>query len=206
MLPIVLFLIFFVLWSVIHSLLASAAFKAWIRQRVGEVRFAGFYRFAYSAFATLTFLPLFVMAAFLPDDFTVWQVTGWGAWLLWGLRLVGLLGAAYTILETGGMQFVGITQVFDFFAGRETQEDKGKLMTTGTYSLMRHPLYTFSILFLWASPTMTRNGLLFNGAITLYFVIGSIYEERRLRAQFGEAYARYQTQAGRFLPRLRRSA
>ena len=39
---------------------------------------------------------------------------------------------------------------------------------------------------------------------TLYFWLGSIHEESRLVAEFGEAYKEYQTLVPRLIPRLRR--
>ena len=49
---------------------------------------------------------------------------------------------------------------------------------------------------------MTRNVLALNIGITLYFWIGSIYEERRLVAEFGEAYREHQRRVPRLVPRL----
>ena len=65
---------------------------------------------------------------------------------------------------------------------------------------MRHPLYTFSMLLIWFMPTMSVNLLIFNILATLYFVIGSIIEERRLTVDFGEAYTSYKREVSRFIP------
>jgi protein-S-isoprenylcysteine O-methyltransferase Ste14 len=65
---------------------------------------------------------------------------------------------------------------------------------------VRHPLYFFSLLFIWLNPQMTLASLLFNLLATLYFWVGSIYEERRLTAEFGEAYKAYRREVPRLLP------
>jgi protein-S-isoprenylcysteine O-methyltransferase Ste14 len=36
------------------------------------------------------------------------------------------------------------------------------------------------------------NWAVLNGVATLYFVLGSVHEERRLRASYGQAYRAYQ--------------
>ena len=69
------------------------------------------------------------------------------------------------------------------------------------YLTLRHPLYTFSMVFLWSRPSYTVKDLIFNGAITLYFVIGSVYEEGRLIERFGQDYVNYQREVPRFVPR-----
>jgi protein-S-isoprenylcysteine O-methyltransferase Ste14 len=43
-------------------------------------------------------------------------------------------------------------------------------------------------------------------ALTAYLYLGSLFEERRLRVEFGEAYADYQRRVPRMIPRLRRGA
>ena len=40
--------------------------------------------------------------------------------------------------------------------------------------------------------------------LTAYFIIGSILEERRLLARFGDAYREYQQRVPMLIPRLRR--
>ncbi|MFN7037866.1 MAG: methyltransferase family protein, partial [Bellilinea sp.] len=77
--------------------------------------------------------------------------------------------------------------------------DKG---TWGLYRWVRHPLYTCSLLFLWLMPVMSWNLLALNLGVTLYFIIGSRFEEDKLLDEFGEAYAEYRRRTPAFLPRL----
>jgi len=73
----------------------------------------------------------------------------------------------------------------------------------GMYRFVRHPLYFFSLLALWSMPVMTVNLLMFNIGATLYFVIGSRVEERRLVQSYGEAYRAYQQRVPGLIPLLR---
>jgi protein-S-isoprenylcysteine O-methyltransferase Ste14 len=73
-------------------------------------------------------------------------------------------------------------------------------VTRGSYAYVRHPLYFFSLLLIWFLPIMTLSALLFSSMATLYFWIGSIYEERRLSATFGDAYSQYKQRVPRLIP------
>jgi protein-S-isoprenylcysteine O-methyltransferase Ste14 len=78
-------------------------------------------------------------------------------------------------------------------------------VTSGLYRWVRHPLYTLGLAFLWLTPVMTTSLLAFNVGMSVYAVIGSIFEERRLLAEFGTAYLEYRRRVPRLLPRPRLS-
>lgn len=46
---------------------------------------------------------------------------------------------------------------------------------------------------LWLMPQMTVNLATFNAITTLYLIIGSLHEEKRLREAYGEVYIDYQS-------------
>jgi protein-S-isoprenylcysteine O-methyltransferase Ste14 len=56
------------------------------------------------------------------------------------------------------------------------------------------------MLVIWFPPVLTVNLLVFNLLATLYFWLGSLHEERRLMAEFGDAYRQYQRTVPPFLP------
>ena len=88
---------------------------------------------------------------------------------------------------------MGLNQAF----GITTEE---KLNTVGLYRFMRHPLYSFGLVFIWLTPTMTRNTLLLFAALTVYIIIGAHFEERKLENLFGEAYRQYKTRTSFMIP------
>lgn len=185
---------FFVVWALVHSLLASLPLKSWTR-RVFGAGVDRWYRLAFNAFAAITILPIFPMLALLPDR-TLYVVPAPRRWLLMGgqgLALIGLLGS---FLQAGVLHFLGLAQSF---ARQPTST--GLLEVRGFYCYVRHPNYSFSILLLWLTPVMTVNSLTIYILITLYFYLGSFHEERRLLAEFGAAYQDYQQQVPRLIPR-----
>ena len=68
------------------------------------------------------------------------------------------------------------------------------LRTSGVYAWVRHPIYFAWVLMVFAAPRMTSGRLLFAVISTTYLVVAIPYEERGLRAEFGEPYAAYQRQ------------
>lgn len=67
----------------------------------------------------------------------------------------------------------------------------GRLDTSGPFGVSRHPLNFWPLVALWLNPTMTTRLLNFNIAATFYLVVGSLHEERRLLAAYGEQYEAY---------------
>lgn len=200
------FLAAFVLWAMGHSLTASARLKAWVSDWVGQKRYEAYYRLGYNVWALVSLLPVLYAAMLLPHD-VLWSVPRPWSWLmLIGVGLGGG-GAIYSLYQTDVWSFLGIRQVVSHWLGRDEAPSAPQLTETlvvsGLYAYVRHPLYTFSMMVLWLNPQMTRSSLLLTAVFTLYFFIGSLFEERRLAQRFGAAYRDYQTRVPRFLPRLK---
>ena len=65
---------------------------------------------------------------------------------------------------------------------------------------MRHPWYFFGLVLLWTRD-MSATTLLTSVLVTLYFVIGSRMEERKLLVYHGDAYRRYMARVPALIPR-----
>jgi protein-S-isoprenylcysteine O-methyltransferase Ste14 len=196
---VVAFFVVFVIWAVFHSITAAADVKSIIRDRIGTRAYDGVYRLSYNLFATLTFAPvLFISWQLLPQQI-LWQIPSPFHWLAIGVQVIGLAGLAIALWQTDVWEFIGLRQ-FRRYLREETGSPPQPLIVKGTYALVRHPIYFFSLLALWFNPVMSAAGLIFNLAATVYFWVGSIYEERRLEKHFGEAYVAYRQRVPRLLP------
>ncbi|GAA4884822.1 isoprenylcysteine carboxylmethyltransferase family protein [Flaviramulus aquimarinus] len=96
---------------------------------------------------------------------------------------------------------------FDLFGLRQTYlELRNKPYTqlnfkvVSFYKHVRHPLYFGGILGIWATPNMTVTHLVFAIGLTAYFIIGTIFEERDLKKEFGRAYQDYQSKTRMLIP------
>jgi protein-S-isoprenylcysteine O-methyltransferase Ste14 len=186
--------LFFVIYSVIHSLLAGLPVKNWMRRTFGP-GVDRWYRLAYNIVAVVTLLPLFPLLALLPDEIIYIVPSPW-RWLMLAGQLLALAGLGLSLLQTEPLHFLGLAQLWT----KPDVSHNGQLAVTGFYYWVRHPLYFFSMLFLWLTPAMTVNLFITYLLISLYFYIGSIYEERRLLVQFGQAYREYQRCVPRLIP------
>ncbi len=188
---------YFALYGLLHSLLAARPVKEWLQDRLGP-GMGRWYRLAYNLFAAVSLLPFFWLLATLPDRILYVVPGPWNRLMMAGQALAGL-GFLVALFQTDLASFLGLSQLRG-----ESQNEHGRLVVRGMYAYVRHPLYLFSMLFLWLSPVMTVNLFTAYLAFTLYFYLGSLHEESRLRAAFGPAYRRYQEQVPMFLPRWRR--
>lgn len=196
----ILFIIAFAIWAVLHSLTASSSLKQWWRAQFGERAYQGWYRFFYNVVSVLSFLPiLYVLATQVPQD-VLWIIPAPWRWLTLLVQLAALMGLLYALLQTDVWSFVGLRQIARYFSGDPSPEAEEQLVVSGPYRWVRHPLYFFSLLVIWLTPMMTLGTFIFNVLATLYFWIGSIYEERRLTRIFGSRYASYQAEVPRLIP------
>jgi protein-S-isoprenylcysteine O-methyltransferase Ste14 len=186
------------LYGVVHSLLAALWVKNRARRALGGAAYARFYRLFFSIMGGVTFLPILALVALLPDR-PIYAVPAPWSVLMVVLQAAAVAGIAVGVLQTGAMRFVGIQQVFRPAA----QEASETLITGGLYRLVRHPLYTFSMLFLWLTPVMTWNILALNLGLTAYMLAGSIFEEHKLVEQFGQAYLDYRRRTPRIIPGIK---
>jgi protein-S-isoprenylcysteine O-methyltransferase Ste14 len=182
------------LWGVIHSLLASLGFKNFLRRALGD-GFMKFYRLLYNILAVISITPVLYLMVSLPDKILYQVPVPWKYLMLAGQGISALL-LLVAVLQTDVLSFAGLRQLIE--------EDKaGNLITTGLYRFVRHPLYTFSLLILWFSPSMTVNSLMVYAALTFYVFIGIIFEERKLLREFGRKYADYKSTTPMLLPGLK---
>lgn len=182
------------LWGVVHSILASHFAKDMFKSFLG-VRGMRLYRLGYNLFSVLSFAPILYLLVVL-EDRSLYQVPAPWSFVMLGGQILSALLLLVAVLETDTLSFIGLRQIFE-------EEKSGQLVTRGMYTLVRHPLYLFSILFFWLSPSMSVNSLVFNIGVTLYFIIGAYFEERKLLRDFGEAYAEYKRKTPFLIPGMK---
>ena len=189
---------YFVLFAVVHSLLADTRFKSWA-EKASSVAFDRWQRLAYNLLALSMMLPFLVIMIFLPDRILYSVPAPW-KWLMAGGQLLAAVLLLLTLRQTGVSYFLGLSQ---WRGASAPTGGKGGLVKEGIYCHIRNPLFFFSTLFLWLTPTMTENLLAFNILATIYFYLGARHEERSLQEEFGPEYEDYRKTVPMFLPRLK---
>jgi protein-S-isoprenylcysteine O-methyltransferase Ste14 len=96
------------------------------------------------------------------------------------------------------LSFFGIRQIL---ALRRTKkaDAPGILKRNGLLGIVRHPMYFALILYLWCQ-TFRVMDILVNAILTIYVVIGTILEEKKLVLEFGDTYRRYRQEVPMLIP------
>jgi len=190
------------LWMLVfaltHSVTADKQVKNWFQKQWGQRFYEGFYRLFYNTLSTILLLP--VALILIQPNNLLWQVGGPLGLLFIVIQLSGLVGLALSFLQIDAGRFLGIRQLIAYLRDDPLPLPDESLQTGGIYAWSRHPLYFFSLLFIWFMPIMTDVLFMFNVAATLYFLIGSQLEERRMLQTYGDGYKNYQQHVSWMLP------
>jgi len=180
------FIIRFILFCTVHSLFAA--------ERVKNALHASEHR-GYRLCYNVASLAMFgwVMSAYRHSEILYFAPGVWSL-VMYLLQVIVVMILAGCLRQTGVSEFLGLAQRSD-----------GSFISTGWYSLVRHPLYLFSILFMVLNPVMTAQWLFLTIMSTVYFIAGALIEERRLAEKFGDAYRRYQQTVPFLIPKPVRS-
>ena len=183
-------------FGVVHSVLSMDRVKAWAKAHMG--RGFAFYRLIYTLIAMGSLLGYILL--FTPYDTRLYRMP-----MPWMAIALGIAGLAVLLIiwclffAFDGLEFIGIRQIAALGGGRPPETDI-PLRTDGPFGWCRHPVYFATIVYLVVQPYMTVVLMVFTVFTILYAFIGSIPEERRLLAHYGEAYAAYQRRTKRIIP------
>ncbi len=186
--------VYFIGWALLHSALASLKVKRWAAALFGE-EFHRWYRLLLVLISVATLAPMMGLLAVSPIRILYAVPMPWRAVMLAGQIAAGI-ALLIAMWQAGVAHFLGIAQAL-----AEHPQATGQFQVRGFFRYIRHPRYLFTALLLWLTPVMTYGVFVLNILITLYFIISSIHEERRLRHEFGADYEAYCEQTPRFFPR-----
>jgi protein-S-isoprenylcysteine O-methyltransferase Ste14 len=93
-------------------------------------------------------------------------------------------------LDYDSLSFYGIRQILYANKKKKTDSTVG-IKKSGLLGIMRHPMYFALIIYLWCQ-TFRVVDIVVNTVLTIYVLIGTWLEERKLVLEFGEAYIKYQ--------------
>ncbi len=187
------------LYGALHSLLASNTAKAFATRQVGPDAYRRFYRLFYNLVAVVTIMAVFILVSLLPDR-AIYRIPAPWLFLTILVQILAAVAVLSGVMQTGAMEFLGIQQIL---SSAPSSADPEKLVVSGLYRWVRHPLYTATLLFLWLAPQMSWNMLALDIGFSAYLFIGTIFEERKLVEQFGDAYRQYRKRTPRILPGIK---
>jgi len=198
----VLIIIFlFGLFGFSHSLLASVSFKEKLKERIGTK--IAFYRLFYNITSAMIFIVAYDISP--KPDLVIYELDYPYDIFVFALQILPFIGLIWASKNIDLKEFIGINQVLRFINNNYKEDDLDEISVfrnEGAYKISRHPIYLFSIIYLFLRPSMDLFFLVFASCLTIYFYIGSVYEEKKLAAVFGEDYCKYREQVGRIFPKM----
>lgn len=180
-------------YFVTHSLLASL----WLKKLFAasfplKMRI---YRLGFNAVALVTLLPILWLSFHDPGP-ALWVWSGPAAWLANGLALAAIGGFVASLKHYDTQEFFGLRQ---WRSHSRRVEDQEGFHLSPFHRYVRHPWYFFSLVLLWTRD-MNSATLLSVLMMTIYFVIGSRLEEKKLQVYHGEIYRRYMKSVPGLIP------
>jgi protein-S-isoprenylcysteine O-methyltransferase Ste14 len=183
------FVLYFLIFAIIHSALATDYIKNKAQKLLGEKY--RFYRIIYTLISIPTFAPAFIVwIKYSGSTPLVYSIPQWAYPLIILTRVVALGIFAYASYQTDILVFIGL----------KPNHEKTILITNGAYGIVRHPLYASGILLLVTKMEMSRLDLIAVMFVSVYLIIGAYIEERRLLSVFGDDYRKYRKQVSMFIP------
>lgn len=180
-------------YGVLHSTLASNRVKNLAARRFSGI-FPRHYRLFYSLMAVVSTFAYFSAVLLFPDQ-ALYRIQP--PWLYLTLTIQLVTGVCFisALFQNSLLGFSGLASLL---SKRPSGEER--LTTNGFYRYTRHPLYLFALIMLWLLPVVSWNILALVIGVTVYTLIGSLLEERRLAQQFGQEYADYKKRTPWLIP------
>ncbi len=182
-------------FGVVHSLLARQSVKAFVTRWLPNELERSFY----SLIAGLQIVLL--LWQWRPVQHLVWQVESpLGRGVVWALCAAGWATVVAALLSIRNTHLFGLRQAWA--AARCRPYVEPEIAARGPYHFVRHPLYSGTIVALFATPDMSAGHLLLATLFTIYIWIGMRFEERDLERKYGEAWSAYRKRVPALIPRL----
>ncbi len=190
--------ILWISWCALHSILICVSVGQWIKQQIPWL--TRYYRLLYNGLSLSTFMPLFIVTRMADGPVIV-------SW-----RSGPAIPIRFVLLATALLLFMGGAKKYDlrYFLGiKQLQTGKEHLLLSeaetfiesGVFGITRHPWYLGSLLFLWSM--LAEYPLPVFLAVCImsgYLAVGTVLEEKKIVALYGDSYCRYRQRVSMLFP------
>jgi protein-S-isoprenylcysteine O-methyltransferase Ste14 len=176
-----------------HSLLASRVAKAHFVPLLGA-----YYRLVYNGFACLHLGIVWLIGAWAFPQTSTFDPPRVAHVVMLAVSIAGWAMMLISLRSYDLGRLVGTRQVRSYRRGLKEPEDE-PLRVGGLHRYVRHPLYLAGFVILWGRVTghFELATAIWGSA---YLIVGARFEERRLLALYGQAYADYRRRVPAFVP------
>ena len=178
-------------FGVLHSVLTLASVKSRLAPALGSS-----YRLTYNMFALVHIGTVFLIGRQLLSG-QPWNSFSSNVITIFmsALAIGGILIIIVSLRQYELGRFAGLTQLR---AGSSASDDE-PLNIQGLNRWVRHPLYSGAFLFLWGNSN-SEFGFWTALFASVYLIIGTRYEERKLISMYGDAYRSYKSSVPAYFP------
>lgn len=173
----------FSVFAVHHSVFARTGVKRVVDAAVSP----GLERAFYTCVASILFVG--VCWLWLPIPGTLYSIPNPWRWIGYGIQAAGVIVTQRGSLALDILDLAGVRQV------QRVRSPAGppavRLMTSGVYGFVRHPLYFGWVLLVFGAPHMTMTRFVFAVVSSAYLAVAIPLEERSLVRTFGDGYLQY---------------
>ena len=152
--------------------------------------------------AAFTIVSSIVLAAVVifwqPSATVLYELHGFLRWMARGIFFMAIVGIGWGVYALKSFDPFGRIPIRDHL--NEKPRRSQKFSVYGPYLWVRHPLYFFVLLLIWACPDLTFDRLIFNFLWTVWIIIGTVLEEKDLMSDFGDDYRQYQGRVPMLIP------
>ena len=197
------YLIISLIWAgycFLHSYLISVRFTQFIERSLKN--YFAWYRLFYVLLSLVLLVPLIKYTSSIDNVIIIEWVSPWSV-----IRIIMMWGSLLTFFwafffNYDSLSFFGIRQILNF---RKTKiiSPAVEIKKNGLLGIIRHPMYLCLIIYLW-SQTFRLIDIVVNSILTVYVLIGTILEEKKLVLEFGDYYIKYQQEVPMLIPFTKR--
>jgi methanethiol S-methyltransferase len=187
------------LWTAycaLHSFLISTRFTNFLIRSLKN--YYAFYRLFYVLISLIMLIPLIQYSGQLNDPVLITYVFPWS--IVRSALIAGSLLMFFWafFFNYDSLSFFGIRQILNFGKTKETNPSED-IKRNGLLGIMRHPMYFALIIYLWCQ-TFRLIDIIVNTVLTMYVIIGTKLEERKLVLEYGDVYVKYQQEVPMLIP------
>jgi methanethiol S-methyltransferase len=198
------YLLVVLLWTgyvSLHSFLISVRFTNLLTRLLKD--YYAFYRLFYVLISFILLVPLINYTAQLDDKVIISYEPPLSVirYILISGSLLMFFWAFFFNYDS--LSFWGIRQILNFGKEKKINPPEG-IKRNGLLGIMRHPMYLALIIYLWCQ-TFRVIDIVINTLLTVYVIIGTLLEEKKLVLEFGEAYIKYQREVPMLIPFTKKS-
>lgn len=181
-------------YCLLHSFLISTSFTNLMTRLLKD--YYAFYRMFFVIISVVLLIPLIGYTNQLDNNIIITYSLPSNI-IRYALTLGSLLMFFWAFFfDYDSLSFFGIRQLLNF--GKKTNPP-GELKRDGLLGVVRHPMYFALIVYLWCQ-VFTMADIIVNIVLTIYVIMGTILEEKKLILEFGDAYIKYQQEVPMLIP------